>query len=67
MSDVYSGLTFQALRCVASSVEGKPLDMPEQKSEYGPVPDANKQIQVERSASNRQSLEWIIRFRYAAR
>jgi hypothetical protein len=42
MSDVYSGLTFQALRCVASSVERKRLGTPTQKSKTAAVSDAHK-------------------------
>jgi hypothetical protein len=47
MSDVYSGLTFQALRCVASGVERKLLGTPTQKSNTALVSNAHKKIQVQ--------------------
>ena len=46
MSDVYSGLAFQALRCMASGVESELLCTSTQESNAAPVPDADKQVQI---------------------
>ena len=47
MSDVYFGLAFQALRCVASGVECKLLGTPAQKSNAAPVSDAHEEVQIQ--------------------
>jgi hypothetical protein len=40
-------IAFQALRCVASSVERKLLGAPTQKSNAAPISDAHKKVQVQ--------------------
>jgi hypothetical protein len=47
MSDMYSALAFQALRCVASCVECELLCTTAQKSNAAPVADAHKQVQIQ--------------------
>ena len=47
MSDVYFGLTLQALRCVASGVERKPLCTTAQESNAAPVSDAHEKVQIQ--------------------
>jgi hypothetical protein len=47
MGDVRPGLAFQALRCMASSVDCKHLCAPAQKSNAAPVPDTHKKVQIQ--------------------
>jgi hypothetical protein len=47
MSDVYSGLVFQALRCVAAGVESKVLCTTAKESNALPVSDAHKKVQIQ--------------------
>jgi hypothetical protein len=47
MSDVYSRLVLQALRCVASGVGGKLLGTPAEKSNTAPVADTYKKGQIQ--------------------
>ena len=47
MSDVYFGLAFQALRCVASRVECELPGTPAQKTNAAPVSDAHENVQIQ--------------------
>ena len=57
MGEVYSGFAFQALRCVASSIDCKFLGAPTEKTNTAPISDAHKEIQIqcERLASRKDS------------
>ena len=48
MSDVHFGFALQALRCMASSVQGKLLGTTPQESKAPAVSDPNEKIQIQR-------------------
>jgi len=47
MSDIYSRIASQALRCVASSVDCELLCAPAQKSDPAAVSDTYKKVQIQ--------------------
>jgi hypothetical protein len=47
MGDVYFGLAFQSLRCVAARVDCKLPGSPAQKSYAAPISDAHKKVQIQ--------------------
>jgi hypothetical protein len=47
MSNVYSGIAFQTLCCLAAGVERKLLCTAAQKSNASPVPDAHEKVQIQ--------------------
>src|ERR1700733_730586 len=51
MGNIYSGLTFQALSCPASSIDSKLLSSPAEKPNPVPIPDSYKQVEIQRQRS----------------
>jgi hypothetical protein len=47
MSDVYSCLVLQTVRCAAAGVDGELLSTTAQESNAAPVADAHKKVQVQ--------------------